>query len=212
MTSKANAMACFIAAASAAIALASGVQASVVAVSGGIVDLSTLPAGPITANWLIGTPYDKVVFDEAQDAVLTHALTTSSGATIAKGTKVDSEIVYFNSATAKGLGASSVTFNGKVLGVDYEPAKLAATDALGRPGETYALGCKGCGFETRSGDSVTVSGNTVTFHNRFSQPGDFARVFVAVPEPTDWAMMFVGIVGVGAALRRVQRVPPPKAV
>ena len=195
-----------------AITLASGVQASVVSVTGGIVDLATLPLGPITANWLVGTPYDKVVFDEAQSAILTHALTTSSGTKIAKGTLIDSEIVYFNPASGQAFAKSSVTFSGKVLGVDYEPGKLAATDGLGRAGETYNLGCGGCGFETATGDTVTVVGDTVNFHNRFSEPGDFARVFVAVPEPKSWALTFGGLLGIGAVLRRSQRSTSPNVI
>jgi len=184
-----------------------GAIAASAAANAGIVSTSGLtiisPPAVVEGSYLVsdGLP-TQVIFDERQDVVLTAPLMTDTG-TIAAGTRVDSEFFSVNSNTAT-TADTSATFTGAVLGVIYMDTSLttlgAASDFLGAPGTTYLWAngsCSLCGFEAGQ-DSLTVSGNTVNFHNFYDNPGDFARIIVAgVPEPSTWAMLTLGFAGLG---------------
>jgi hypothetical protein len=142
--------------------------------------------GTVGADFLVneGLP-DSVIFDEMQNITLDTPLTTDTGM-IPAGTVIDSQFFAVNSVSTHTLN-SSATFNGIVLGVIYldGSANWALSNFLGAPGTTYSEDpnlCADCGFE--SGDTVTIVGNTVDFHNLFSKPGDFARVITTAPTPT----------------------------
>lgn len=198
------------------LAAASAHASSIVSTTGGIVILgNTLPSGVITANWLVNgnSGLTKVVFDEVQNYTLNSPLIVDAGqGVIAAGTVISSELVFFNNVSST-PSTSSVTFNNPVLGVEYREDQnffspsLFTTDFLGRVGESYNLLCIRCGFETN--DTLSISGNTVTFFNKYDTPGDYARVIVAggVPEPSSWALMLLGLGALGAAMRGARRKP-----
>ena len=148
----------------------------------------------------------QLIFDEQQGVVLASALNTDTGV-IAAGTKVDSQLFAVNGPSA--TVDTSATFSGAVLGIIYisGSGNYGPSDFLGAPGTTYnEASCGNCGFEAGD-DFLNFAGNTVSFHNGYSSPGDFARVITAaesggVPEPAAWGLMFAGFAGVGGLLRR----------
>src|SRR5579864_125302 len=152
---------------------------------------------------------DAVIFNERQNVTLGSALSTDTGV-IPAGTVVDSQFFAVNSV-AEAILDSSATFNGSVLGVIFldGSANWATSDFLGAPGTTYSENpgvCPLCGFET--GDTATIIGNKVNFHNDFSEPGDFARVITSatsVPEPSSLLLFGIGLAFLGKRLLGSQR-------
>jgi hypothetical protein len=157
----------------------------------------TLVTGDFLAN-VGGGP--QIIFAEKKSVMLLADLVTDTG-TIAAGTFVDSYFFAVNAFDPKGIKVdTSVTFDVPVLGIIYkDPANpygnpslpfyplFTASNFLGASGTTYALeGASACGpycaFET-TGDMDTASyfGNTASFHNFYSTPGDFARIITADP-------------------------------
>ena len=175
------------------------------------------PPAAVYGNFLVKEHLPgQVVFNEQQGVTLGSALTTDTGV-IAAGTRVDSQFFAVNAKPPKGVKGivedTSVTFDEKILGVVFKDSASApygtlftASDFLGNPSTTYNETCVLCGFEKKTGDTITIVGDTVYFHSRYSNPGDFARIITAaVPEPSSWAMMIIGLGLVGTALRRVPR-------
>jgi hypothetical protein len=67
-------------------------------------------------------------------------------------------------------------------------------------GSIYDI-CHQCGFE--SADSESFSGDTVTFYNGFSEPGDFAQIIVgapqsSTPEPATFTLLAGALLSLGA--------------
>ena len=167
--------------------------ASVVSTSG-LTVTTPAPGTVITANFIVnnGLPA-QIIFNERQNVVLAAPLVTDTG-TIPAGTVVDSAFFALNSAVGAVVDTSA-TFDGKVLGVVYLDGSpnYATSDFLGLPTLVYAEGsCPLCGFEP--GDTITsMIGNTVSFHNSYSEPGDFARIItLAVPVPEPGSLLLVG--------------------
>ncbi len=143
-------------------------------------------------------------------------LDTDTG-TIAAGTFVDSYFFAVNAFDPKGIKAdTSVTFDVPVLGIIYkDPANpygnpslpfyplFTASNFLGASGTTYALeGASACGpycaFETIPApdmDAASFLGNTASFHNFYSTPGDFARIITADPAPVPGPIAGAGLPG-----------------
>lgn len=166
----------------------------------------------VTANFVItdGLP-TQLIFPERQNITLAAPLTTDTGV-IPAGTIVDSYLFAVNSAIEH-IVNTSATFNGPVLGLIYKDVldgsnvyvnpgpfnpHFAASNFLGAVGTSYDFNSPACGvfcgfeivpaFDT---DTASFAGDTASFHNDYSVPGDFARIIVqpaAVPGP---------IVGVG---------------
>ena len=138
-------------------------------------------------------------FDEEQGAVLTADI-----AGITAGTLVDSHYVFFDPA-GNSTVEGTITFDEEILAIITSSGDLFATDYLGNPVVNYISGGLR-GLE--NGDTATFSGNTVTVSFRASSPGDYIRVLTrgeftgAVPEPTTWAMLILGFLGIGGAMRR----------
>lgn len=192
------------AAVGAVIGFVAGPAAATIVATTGLTVIAPPPL--VTADFLItfGLP-SQVAFDERQGVTLASALNTDTG-TIAAGTVVDSQYVALNSVQG-GIVNTSAQFDGQVLGVIYlTESYFAASDFLGAPGTTYADACGNCGFEPGDGDTATPVGNSVFFHNNYSEPGDFARVITAaasgVPEPTAWGLLVAGFAALGGLLRR----------
>jgi hypothetical protein len=170
----------------------------------GLTEISA-PSVTVTADFLVnnGLP-SQVIFAERQNVTLAAPLAVATGGSIAAGTIVNSYFFALNvSDCCVNTGAdTSVTFDGNVLGVIYLSnasgvlsPNFAASDFIGAPNTVYAESlCFYCAFETYLGtnqgvnfdDIVSLAGNTVSFHNLYSQPGDFARIITApayVPGP-----------------------------
>lgn len=183
------------------LAFALPAAATVVSTSG-LTIITPAPGTVITANFIInnGLP-SQMIFDERQGVTLTAPLTTDTGV-IPAGTVVDSAFFAVNSVTTV-VANTSATFDGRVLGVVYLDGSphYATSDFLGLSTLVYNESCSLCGFE--AGDTATIVGNTVDFHNSYSEPGDFARIITAAtPEPGTLVMFGTGVVGLAGLLRR----------
>ncbi len=156
----------------------------------------------------------QIIFAEKQGVLLAAPLVTDTG-TIAAGTFVDSYFFAVNSFTLTTVN-TSVTFDVPVLGIIYkDPANpygnpslpfyplFTASNFLGASGTTYALeGASACGpycaFETIPApdmDAASFLGNTASFHNFYSTPGDFARIITADPAPVPGPIAGAGLPG-----------------
>ncbi|WP_170294965.1 VPLPA-CTERM sorting domain-containing protein [Roseospira navarrensis] len=141
------------------------------------------------------------------------------GGTIAKGTRVDSYMIFYN--TAGGSNTMTVTnwlFQESILGImSDQPGNLEAdsTDLLGNPGTTYdngnagdsapynARGLEAMDVKNKANDYYIVSGVDSTMLElgmRVTEPGDWIRVVTvsAVPLPAAaWFLLTAlgGLVG-----------------
>jgi hypothetical protein len=146
-------------------------------------------------------------FNEVQDFVLLSALAVRGGS-IAAGTKISSHVVNFDPATSR-RAIGSVKFDSPILGVATTRNLLVASNYLGRPDVTYSF-VNASGLE--GNDSVTFSGDVLSFDLTASNPSDSFRVITAgrvsvaaaVPEPAVWAAMIAGF-GLAGAMQRRRR-------
>ena len=188
----------------AAVATIGTAAANIISTTGDLTIISS-PSVTVTADFLVnnGLP-SKIIFAEQQHVTLAAPLAVDTGNPIPAGTIVNSYFFALNlfSCCQNFLADTSVTFDGAVLGVTYlensrgiMSPNFAASDFLGASNTTYQeLFCLFCGFETFLGtqqgadfdDIMSLAGNTVSFHNLYSTPGDFARIITApahVPGP-----------------------------
>jgi hypothetical protein len=179
----------------AAVAAMGTAAADIIGTTGGL-NIISAPSVTVTADFLVnnGLP-SQVIFAERQNVTLATPLNTDTG-TIAAGTPVSSYFFALNlyNCCNNFLANTSVTFDSPVLGVIYLESSsgvlspnFAASDFLGAPNTTYhETSCLFCAFETFLGtqqganfdDVVSMTGNTVSFHNLYSTPGDFARIII----------------------------------
>lgn len=154
-------------------------------------------------------------FDEGQNIVISTNLSVDDVAnglgggagngTLASGTVVASHYVFFDPAgTASQKGV--ITFDSDVLAVISSTGRLAASDFLISTGVTY-LNPTARGLE--AGDFVTITGlREISVNWTASSPGDYIRVLTAfspaVPEPSTWALLALGLATVRLANRRKQ--------
>lgn len=120
--------------------------------------------------------------------------TIPSGATIAAGTVVDSYLVHFDPNTID-TAVLSVTFDGEILGVIGDAAKLAGSDSLAFANpDVDDTGIRGTLVEELGGDEWTVStdGHTIDITLKATDGLDELRILVrsslqsvkTVPEPS----------------------------
>jgi hypothetical protein len=151
-------------------------------------------------------------FNEQQGVTLSSAVTVEVGGgithTIAQGTLVNSQIVFFDPNQAQTI-VGNVTFDSTVLGIITSSAGLTASDAaalgLTLPTLTYDVVSES-GLE--AGDSVTINGSNadeINWNTSASTPGDWVRVLtVGTPLPSAaWGgIVLLGAFGLTAARRR----------
>jgi hypothetical protein len=189
----------------AAVAAMGTAAADIIGTTGGL-NIISAPSVTVKADFLVNNELpSQVIFAEQQYVTLAVPLAVDIGGPIAAGTTVNSYFFALNlyNCCNNFLANTSVTFDGAVLGVIYLEnsssgllsPNFAASDFLGAPNTTYhETSCLFCAFETFLGtqqganfdDVVSMSGNTVSFHNLYSTPGDFARIITApahVPGP-----------------------------
>lgn len=145
-------------------------------------------------------------FDERQGVTLTADLNVGNNNPVNRllaGTKVNSHLIFFDPARNT-LVRGALAFNGTVLAVIINDARLAATDALFGLGSVTYLTPNNRGLENN--DLTFVSQNLFDVRLNAGNPGDFIRVLTAVPEPETWAMMLVGFGLMGGALRRKRHI------
>jgi hypothetical protein len=171
----------------------------------------------VTGDFLANSVTHQIIFAEQKGVTLLAPLVTDTG-TIAAGTVVDSYFFAVNVLQANPVIVNtSVTFDVPVLGIIYKDGldpygpnpgpwnpNFLASDLLGAIGTTYQLGpqysaCGNfCGFEVVPSfdkDSASFLGNTASFYNNYSTPGDFARIITADPAPAPGPIAGAGLPG-----------------
>jgi hypothetical protein len=149
-------------------------------------------------------------FDEVQNYTLTSPLVTSTG-TIAAGTSIDSQYVFFDPPGDGGKLIGDVQFDGEVLGIITTQEGLEDTNKLlGDTGVDYK-DTADVGLE--SGDSVIIdpsNADEIEWDTSASSPGDSVRVITAdppsVPEPASTLLMGSGFASLLFLLRRKKNV------
>ena len=167
-------------------------------------------------------------FDEVQNFVTTVDHAVDGGGVIAAGTRVDSHMIFLNSAGGTLLEHFNVewTFSGNILGVMSDSRgelEAASTFELGNPGTNYttvfagsgpaapfaARGLESINDPTTNTDGYAMLGalNVLTVAMRVTEPGDWIRVITAasvVPVPAAVWLFGTALVGfIGFSRRRI---------
>lgn len=142
---------------------------------------------------------------------------------ISQGTVVSSQMLYYDPKYRNQITNVTFTFDGPILGVIVSSDRFhngahghtdyfKATDFLGNPKTRYPHHhFDDRGLEWWAGDTVVVSGNSITLSLWASSPGDQIRVITAAqsnlrltPAPPGILLSLAGVagVGVGQFLRR----------
>ena len=122
------------------------------------------------------------------------------------GQTVDSWLVFFDPKLAGTRAHGMVTWDQSILNVFSTRNDLISTGALGfeRAGYTYNYTTL-VGLEAGQ-DLVSFMGKTMTLDFTASDPGDYVRIFTAVPEPGTYAQFAAGLWLLGWMARRRMRV------
>ena len=158
-------------------------------------------------------------FNEVQNFVTTVDHAVDGGGIIAAGTRVDSHMIFLNSAGGTLLEHYDVewTFSGDILGVMSDSGgnlEAASTFELGNPGTNYTTTFAGSGpaapFPARglegnngnpsvNGDAylVLASLDVLRVAMRVTEPGDWIRVITASAIPVPAAVWLFGTALVG---------------
>jgi len=133
-------------------------------------------------------------FNERQGVLLGANLAVDGGF-IAAGTRVDSHMIFLN--TAGNQYANDVatwTFSGPILGVmsDGGGTLEASSNALlGAPGTAYPGAFGNRGLE--SNDAYSISGNQLTLRAQVTEPGDWIRVVTTPSVPAPGALILASL-------------------
>ena len=200
-------------------AVASPVHAELLSVSGPNSQLAgTAPsiiAAPVFALDGFAANTGMQGFDEAQGLLTTANHYVDGGSFIAAGTRVDSHMIFLNSAGPAAIVQLGVvwTFSGTILGVmsdTHGTLEAASTFELGNAGTTYGT-FTFRGFEPTNEigfpnpiDAYWINGNQLTVSMGVTEPGDWIRVVTIspIPEPEIYAMMAAGLGLLGFVGRR----------
>jgi hypothetical protein len=146
--------------------------------------------------------FDLFAFNERQGVTLLSSLTPSLGATIAAGTRVNSQAIVFDPPNNRSI-QGWVQFSGRILGVFVQRDGLEATNLLlGAPGTTYNMHWHS-GLEASDSAAIDPSNPyRLNVSLKGSSPGDLIRVVTAVPEVSTWMMLVAGFGVVGLSVRR----------
>ena len=120
------------------------------------------------------------------------------------GQTVDSWLVFWDPAPPGAPRAhGTVSWDQSILSVFSTRNDLMTTGALGfeRAGYTYNY-TTFVGIEASQGDYVSFLGKTMTLDFTASDPGDYVRVFTAVPEPGTYAQLAADLWVLGWVARR----------
>ena len=120
------------------------------------------------------------------------------------GQSVDSWLVFWDPAPPGMPRAhGTVSWEQNILNIFSTRNDLIATGALGfeRAGYTYNYTTY-VGLEGSQGDYASFLGKTMTLDFTASDPGDYVRVFTAVPEPGTYAQLAAGLWVLGWMARR----------
>jgi len=139
-------------------------------------------------------------FNEQQGYTLLADLAIDGGS-ILKGTKVNSHMIFLNSAGSTRIADNDVdwTFNGAILGVMSDGGGLleaASNSFLGAAGTIYPGAFNNRGMEN-SGDGYAIFGNVLNVDMLVTEPGDWIRVVTAVPLPAAFPLYAAGIALLG---------------
>ncbi len=149
-------------------------------------------------------------FDEDQNIVLAVPLVVNVGSSpLPIGTTVASHYIFFDPGPTQSI-IGTVDFDADVLAIITSTADLANSDFLANTGVNYLNpGLRGL----EPGDAVTISGSRqILFSTTASTPGDYVRVLtvfspLAVPEPSAFFLLSLGVAGMEAFRRRRARKP-----
>ena len=197
--------------------IAGTAQAALVSVSGPNSSAGTAPAiisapSSVVGSTAAGGAYNtgQQGFDEAQDVLLTSDLAVDGGGTIAKGTYVDSHMLFMKQIDSDLLPALTHdgvewTFSGEILGVMSDNGgtlEAASSSFLGSATTTYpGTGFANRGLETDPvHDDYQIAGNVLTFSTLVTQPGDWIRVITRGTAPVVPAPGAVILTSIGMGL------------
>jgi hypothetical protein len=179
------------------------VAAALIGLSAGMAQAAADPTAVITqpysfTNWL-GVNDAPVGAGQVDDnGVLYYIKEFGTG-------QFQSWMIFFDPRSRESIDAV-ITFDRPVIGINVTDTDVANTTPFGLisgNGVTY-LNVRNTGLEPAT-DTATFAGNTVTIRWTATDPGDHIRVFTAVPEPSSVALVALGLLGVGASLRRSRR-------
>ncbi|MFK8029890.1 MAG: thrombospondin type 3 repeat-containing protein [Gammaproteobacteria bacterium] len=149
------------------------------ATAGGVFAQLCDPIGPVGNNNQQAN--DLFVFEEAQNVVLADPIEVDEPdmTVIPAGTEISSYYVAFDPGPPRTI-TGTIDFNEPIIGIATSVDNLNPSDYLGNPTAEY-LNPSLRGLE--AGDTATFSGNQLTVGFGADNPGDYIRVFVAVPQP-----------------------------
>lgn len=155
-------------------------------------------------------------FDERQGVTLLADLSVDGGI-VAKGTVVDSHMIFLNTEGSVRADHDGVewTFSGRILGVMSDRGgtlEAASTPFLGAVGTAYpATGFSARGLEESTAcgteDGYVVTGSVLCLSMQVTEPGDWIRVVTAseIPVPASLPLIGTALAGLAWFGRRRRR-------
>ena len=162
-----------------------GVMGTTVSASSGATTGDIAVIAP-PASVVVGAMSDNALiyaFDEAHGVTLGAPVSADIGGTIPAGTAVDSHYIHFD-PTAATTRVATITFSRPILGVITSTGNLVATDSIVGLG-TVAYGGTSGARGSQDGDTVTVSGSTVTLSLSAVNRGRDDLRIITLAEPAD---------------------------